>query len=161
MGLQSHKSPNFENLGGGPMARHREYYKGLPPSPGHGESCESMFAHGSSMHQKCSNHALTNLLFDLCKFVWIIDPLVIHPSPHLGAPTRPSTPKVLQAKKHAPTPYPSTIFTLESHLSLSRSLGVCHKNSITYPHNKIVLIYFTYLLPTSTYATCYLAYLMK
>ncbi len=36
------------------------------PSSGHGESCESMFAHGSSVHQKCSNYALTNLLFGLC-----------------------------------------------------------------------------------------------
>jgi hypothetical protein len=38
------------------------------PSPGHGESCESckfMFARGSSMHKKCSNFALTNLLFGL------------------------------------------------------------------------------------------------
>jgi hypothetical protein len=53
------------------MARHKEYYKGeggaFPPSPGRGESCESVFAHGSSVHQKCSNYALTNLLFGLCK----------------------------------------------------------------------------------------------
>jgi len=34
---------------------HIVYYKGegggFPPSPGCGESCESMFARGSSMHQ--------------------------------------------------------------------------------------------------------------
>ncbi len=41
----------------------------LPPSLSHGESCESMFARGSSVHQKCSNYALTNLLFGLCKSV--------------------------------------------------------------------------------------------
>jgi hypothetical protein len=34
-------------------------------SPGRGESCKSMFARGSSVHQKCSNYALTNLLFGL------------------------------------------------------------------------------------------------
>jgi hypothetical protein len=39
------------------------------PSLIHGESCESMFAHGLSMHQKCSNYALTNLLFGLCRFM--------------------------------------------------------------------------------------------
>jgi hypothetical protein len=50
------------------MARHIEYYKGegggFPPNLGHGES---MFARGESVHQKCSNYALTNLLFGLCR----------------------------------------------------------------------------------------------
>jgi hypothetical protein len=36
-------------------AKHIVYYKGerwwLPPSPGRGESCESMFTYGSSVHQ--------------------------------------------------------------------------------------------------------------
>jgi len=32
--------------------------------------CEFVFVHGSSMHQKCSNYALTNLLFSLCRSVW-------------------------------------------------------------------------------------------
>jgi hypothetical protein len=41
-----------------------------------GESCESMFARGSSVHQKCSNYALTNLLFGLCWFVRVIDLIV-------------------------------------------------------------------------------------
>ncbi len=31
------------------------------PSPGRGESCESMFAYGSSVHQKCFDFALINL----------------------------------------------------------------------------------------------------
>jgi hypothetical protein len=82
MGLQSRENVNFENfgtewhLGAGPMAKHKVYYKGgrwwLPPSLGYGESCESMFAHSSSMHQKCSNYTLTNLLFGLCKSMWVI-----------------------------------------------------------------------------------------
>jgi hypothetical protein len=37
------------------------------PCLGHGESCESMFTYGLSVNQKCSNYALTNLLFGLCK----------------------------------------------------------------------------------------------
>jgi hypothetical protein len=32
-------------------------------SSGRGDSYEFVFAHGSSVHQKCSNYALTNLLF--------------------------------------------------------------------------------------------------
>jgi hypothetical protein len=67
------------------MARHKEYYKGgrwwLPPSLGHDESYESVFAHGSSVHQKCSNYTLTNLLFGLCRSVWVIDLLVTLPNP--------------------------------------------------------------------------------
>jgi hypothetical protein len=60
------------------MASHKEYYNGegggfpksrrLFPNPGHGEFCESMYACGLSMHQKCSNYALTNL-FGLCRFI--------------------------------------------------------------------------------------------
>jgi len=73
--------------------------------------CESMYARDWSMHQKCSNYALTNLLFGLCKSMWIIDPLVIRPSPHLGAPSHPSTVKVLQAKEHTSSHFPSDVFT--------------------------------------------------
>jgi hypothetical protein len=54
------------NLSVGLVAMHRKYYKGgrwwLPPNLSRGESCESMFARGSSMHQKCSNYVLTNCL---------------------------------------------------------------------------------------------------
>jgi hypothetical protein len=58
------------------VERHRVYYKGgrwwLPPSSGRGEFCESKFARGSSELQRCSNYVLTNLLFGLCRFVWVI-----------------------------------------------------------------------------------------
>jgi hypothetical protein len=83
----------------------------LPLSPSHGESCESMFVCGSSVHQKCYNYALTNLLFGLCRSMWIIDLLVIRPNPHHEAPTCPSTLKVWQARECAPTPYPFVVFT--------------------------------------------------
>jgi hypothetical protein len=51
------------------------------PKFGRGESYEFMFAHGSYVHQKCFSFSLTNLLFGLCKFVWINDLLVNLPSP--------------------------------------------------------------------------------
>jgi len=64
-----------------------------------------MHAHGSCMHQKCSNlKPLTKLLFGLCRFMWIIDSLVTYPSPHPRTSTHHSIPKVLQIKKHTPTP---------------------------------------------------------
>ncbi len=93
------------------MPMHKEYYKGEGGGLGHGESCESMFGHGLSMHQKCSNYVVTNLLFSLYRFVGIIDPFVILPNPHPKAPTCPSTLKVLRAKKRAATPFPFVVFT--------------------------------------------------
>jgi hypothetical protein len=71
------------------------------PSLSRGESCESMFARGLSVHQKCSNYALTNLLFGLYRYVWVIDLLFTLPSPHPNIPTCPFTPKVLQARERA------------------------------------------------------------
>jgi hypothetical protein len=78
------------------------------------------------MHKKCSNYALTNLLFGLCRSMRIIGPLVIRPSPHLEAPTHPSTPEVLQIKECTPFFFP--LFSLSDfHLNLSRNVGVRHK----------------------------------
>jgi hypothetical protein len=69
---------------------------------------------GLSVHQKCFNYALTNLLFGLRKFVWIIDLLVTRPSPHFKAPSRLSTFEMLWATERTPTFYPSVVFTLNS-----------------------------------------------
>jgi hypothetical protein len=98
----------------------------LPPSLGYGESYESVLACGSSMHQRCCNYALTNLLFGLCKFVWIIDLLVTLPSPYPRAPPCPSTLEVLRTRECTPTLHSSVMFTLDSHLSPLKSLRVCH-----------------------------------
>jgi hypothetical protein len=69
-GLQLGSRKTKWHLGAGPMARHIVYYKGgrwwLPSSLHCGESCESVFSHGLSMHQKCSSYALTNL------FSWFV-----------------------------------------------------------------------------------------
>jgi hypothetical protein len=139
MDLQNHESPNFENLGlpileiwdsqlgspgtkwhlgAGPVARHKKYYKkecGFPSSLNHGESCESMYVRGSFMHQKCSNHAWTNLLFGLCRFLWILDLLVTCPNPHPKGPhpklpTHRFTPKVLWVRKHTSILSSSIVF---------------------------------------------------
>jgi hypothetical protein len=56
--------------------------RGKPPSLGRGESCESVYVRGSSVHQKCSNYAITNLLFSLCRSMWIVDSLVIRSNLH-------------------------------------------------------------------------------
>ncbi len=114
------------HLGVSFMARHRVYYKGegggLPPSSGHGESCESIFAYGSSVHQRCSNSALTNLLFGFCRFVWVSDLFVNLPSP---IPELQHTlyPEVLRARERTPTASPFVVFFLDSKLSPSKSFG--------------------------------------
>jgi hypothetical protein len=90
-----------------------------------------MFACGSFVHQKCSNYALTNLLFGLCRFVWIIDPLVICPSPHHGAPACPSTLEVLWASECTPTLYPFVVFTFGLIIESIKELGV-HQWIITW-----------------------------
>jgi hypothetical protein len=51
------------------------------PIPGHDESCEYVFDCDLFVHQKCSSYTLANLLFGLCKFMWVINLLVIFPSP--------------------------------------------------------------------------------
>jgi len=70
----------------------------LPPSLGHGESYESVYAHGSSVHQKWCNFALTNL-FRLCKSIWIIDLLATCPNLHPRALACPSYLKVLRVRE--------------------------------------------------------------
>jgi len=109
IGLQSRKNSHFRNFGTpklGVLGQNDIWVQAMwlgtknnimvkvvdSPKCGLCEFYECMFAHGLSMHQKCSNYALTNLLFGLCKFVWIIDSLVILPSPYPGAPIGPSTP---------------------------------------------------------------------
>jgi hypothetical protein len=73
------------------------------------------------------NYALIKL-FILCKSVWMIKRLsfFLVPSRNSNMPFYPF--KVMWAKERASTPYSSFVFTLNSHLSLSKSLGVRHKD---------------------------------
>jgi hypothetical protein len=78
---------------------------------------------------KCSNYALTNLLFGLCKFVWVIEVLVNLPSPIPKLQHAPLPPKCCEPR-NAPQflLLPLPLFSpLDSQLSPSRSLGVCQK----------------------------------
>jgi hypothetical protein len=60
-------------LGAGFVAMHREYYKG----EGDGfPQVWVMVNFVSPCCQKCSDYPLTNLLFHLCRSMWIIDLLV-------------------------------------------------------------------------------------
>ncbi len=95
----------------------------FPPNLDCGESCESVFVRGSSVHQKCFNYALTNLLFGLCRFVWVINFLVTLPSPYPGAPACPSTPEVLQVRERAQTLYPSVVFTFRFAVESTKEFG--------------------------------------
>ncbi len=137
MSFQSRKSPNFgtPNLG---VPRQNDICVQAPwlgtkntirerwwllPSPSHGESCESVFARDLSMHQRCSNHALTNFLFGLCKFMWIIDSLVTHHSPHPRASACSFTFKVLRARERTSTHYPFIVFHLGFTVESIKELG--------------------------------------
>jgi len=128
MGIQSHENPNFENfkivnlgvprtkwhLDVAPVVNNKEYYK----KEGGGffqvwavmSLCEFVCVRDSSMHKKCSNYALTNLLFGLCRSMWIIEPLVTFPNPHPEAITRPSTLEMLRVRECIPAPC-SVVFT--------------------------------------------------
>jgi len=71
-GLPTRESRDKMTFGYSPMAGTNNTIRGkvlASPSLGCGESCESVYARGLSMHQKCYNYALTNLLFGLCGLV--------------------------------------------------------------------------------------------
>jgi len=136
MSPPSHESPNYGNfgtpktkwhLGVGPVARHRIYYKGkgggFPQVRGCGESCESEFACGSFVHQKCSSYALTNLLFGLCKSMWMIELLINLPNPLPELQHAPLSPKCYELRS-APQPFsPSVVFTFGLAIKSIEELG--------------------------------------
>ncbi len=72
---------------------------------------------------KHPNYTLTNLLFGLCRSVWIIELRVNLPSPHLGALKRPFTFEMLWTKEHTPILSPSIIFTFKLVAESIKELG--------------------------------------
>jgi hypothetical protein len=108
-----------------------------PPNVDYDESCEFVYVCGSSMHQKCFDHALTNLFFGLCRFVWIINPLVIHLIPILELQRIFLLSKCCELRS-IPKLLLLLLFSfLDLHLSLSKSVGVCHKTHKTPTETKI------------------------
>ncbi len=112
----------------------------LPTNPGCDESYELVYVRGSFVHQECSNYALTNLLFGLCKSMWIIDLLVIHPNPHPKAPTRLFTPELLWAKERTLTFFPSVVFTFGFKVESIKEFGVSCIISSNFVLNTIYII---------------------
>jgi hypothetical protein len=81
-----------------------------------------------------------NLLSGLCRSVRVIELLVNLPSPHSRVPARPFTCEVLRARKHAPTLFPSDVFTFGLVMSSSRSLVLCHMVFIVFPNEGVVFL---------------------
>ncbi len=144
MGFQSRRSPNFKNFGTlklGVLGQNDIWVQALWPgiyNPVKGKVVASpksrlwwvykfMYACGLFVHQKCFNYALTNLLFGLCRSMWIIYSLVIHPSPHLWALACPSIHEMLQTKECTPTPYPFAIFTFRLAIEFIKEFGGASK----------------------------------
>ncbi len=71
---------------------------------------------------KCPNYALTNLLFGLCRSVWVIELLVNLPSPHPRAQSCPSSLEVLWAKECSLT-LPFFVFTFGFTVESIKELG--------------------------------------
>jgi len=143
MGSQNYKNPNFGkkigfslgspetkcHLGVDPMVKHIVYYKGEGGAFPQVETVVSFV--NPSLHVACFStksvpaNALTNL-FGLRMFMWVIDYLSFFLISSWSS-NMPLYPKVLRARERAPPPYSFVVFTLDSHLSLLKSLGACRR----------------------------------
>jgi hypothetical protein len=85
----------------------------------------SVYPRGSSIHQKCSNHTLTNLLFNLCKSMWIFDLFSLVLIPHLKALACPLYPQMLRIKEHIPTPSTSIVFHFQTCIWIFQGMWRC------------------------------------
>ncbi len=77
---------------------------------------------------RCPDYALINLLFGLCKSVWVIELLVNLPSPCPGAPACPSTPEVLRTKERALIPSSFVVFSFGLTVESIKKLGGASPN---------------------------------
>ncbi len=91
------------------MASHREYRWWLPSNLDCGECCESVCACGSSVHQKCYNYALINVLFGLYMPVWTSLSFVLIPISEFQHAL--FILEVVRTKGRIPTPSPFVVFT--------------------------------------------------
>jgi hypothetical protein len=84
-GLPARNPRTKSHLDVGLMAMHKVYYKGevvASPKSKLWWILRVPICPWLVCASKCSNYALTNLLFGLCKSVWVIGLLVNLPSPH-------------------------------------------------------------------------------
>jgi hypothetical protein len=86
------------------------------------------FVHAQKMHQLRTNQ-LVVWFVHVCG---IIDPLVIHPSPHLKTLARPSSPLVLRARECTPTFYPFVVFTFGLIVESIKGFGSVSKDIFNY-----------------------------
>jgi len=139
------------HLGASPVAKHKEYYKGkvvASPKSGPWWVLWVCVCPWFVRAPKCSSYTLTNLLFDLCRFVWVINLLINLPSPRPRAPTRPFTFEMMRMKVRTPTPSPSAIFTFGFTIESIEELG---GGSCVVPAFWPILMHFNYHT-TTTYA---------
>ncbi len=131
------------HLGAGSVARHKIYYKGegdASPKFGPWWVLWVCVCPWFIFAPKCSNYALTNLLFGLCKSMWVIELLVNLPSP-IHSSSMPFTPEALWTREHAPTPSPSAIHLWTCSWVDERTWG-CVTNQ-TFPYTpKVGTLYF-------------------
>jgi hypothetical protein len=114
------------HLGAGPVARHRVYYKGEGggfPQVWAMVSLVSLCLLVAFSAPKCSNYALTNLLFGLCKTVWVIELLVNLPNPISKLQHAPLPPKCYKLGSTSQLLLLPLFSPLDSQLSPSRNWG--------------------------------------
>jgi hypothetical protein len=107
LGLQFGSPRTKWHLDVGPVARHRKYYKGEGGAFPQYWAMVSFVVYvclwlvcAQKMLQLCTNQ----LIFGLCKSMWMIDLLVTRPNPHPEVPACPFTLEMLQAKERWRTP---------------------------------------------------------
>jgi hypothetical protein len=145
------------HLGAGPMARHKVYYKGkVVASP----KSRPWWVLWICVYPwlirapKSSNYALTNLLFGLCKSVWVSEVLVNLPNPIMEFQHAPLPPKCCKPRG-APQLLLLSIFSpLDLQLNPSKSLQVRQKCI----HNHFKFQFFNKIEPKYKLATAILFY---
>jgi hypothetical protein len=118
LGFSTSGSRDKMTFGCSPVANKKEYYKGEGGGFPQVRVMVILWIHvcpwfvcAPKVHKKCIKYALINLLFSLHTYVWIIDSLITHPSPHPGVPTCPFTFEVLRVKEHIPIISSCIVFT--------------------------------------------------
>jgi hypothetical protein len=109
-----------------------------------------MYVRGLFVHQMCSNYALTNLLYGLCRSIWIIDPVVIHPSSHPGILTHPFYFEMLWIREHTPTRFSSVVSTFKLAFEFFKECGGASLHMIRIIFVLVYSLNFLFQIPHST-----------